>query len=260
MNSERRDYKIYMYISKINGKVYVGQTCQKTISRRAKYKGEGYKGSPHFYYAIQKYGWENFEGKVIEEGLSAQEAAEREIFWINKYDSTNPKKGYNIQDKIYGITTWESRQKLRKQGRKNMKGKKIPEEVLKKMREHRPDRHGKNNPMYGKKLSEEKRKQISESLRNRPVSKETREKLRKANLGEKNPMYGKHMSLENKRKRGRKVINLDTGEIFHTTIEAAEFYNLPYKKAIQECCRGKQRKAAGFRWKYLDELDNHTEI
>ena len=43
-------YVIYIYKNKVNGKVYIGQTCE-TLARRAR-GGYGYKGCPHFYNAI----------------------------------------------------------------------------------------------------------------------------------------------------------------------------------------------------------------
>ena len=141
-----------------------------------------------------------------------------------------------------------------------MLGRKLSEETKKKIREHQPDRHGINNPMYGKRLSEEQRKQISEQLTGHAVSEKTREKLHFANLGDKNPRFGKHHSVEFKRKRGKKVVNLDTNEVFYTTVEAAEYYKIKYKKAVSDCCAGKSKTAGGFHWKYLDELDNFDNI
>ena len=88
-------YIIYIHKNKINGKVYIGQTCE-TLARRAR-GGYGYKGCPHFYNAIQEYGWDNFEHLILEENLTSNEADIREAFWIEAFNSTNPEKGYNIQ-------------------------------------------------------------------------------------------------------------------------------------------------------------------
>lgn len=60
-------------------------------------KGLGYKNNTHFYNAIQKYGWDNFEHIILEKNLSLEEANKREIFWIAYFNSTNPDYGYNIQ-------------------------------------------------------------------------------------------------------------------------------------------------------------------
>ena len=87
---------IYMHKNKINGKVYIGQTCQKPEDRWK--NGAGYKSSPHFYNAIQKYGWENFEHIILEQGeWTIDEANQKEMFYIDFYQSTNREKGYNTQ-------------------------------------------------------------------------------------------------------------------------------------------------------------------
>lgn len=93
MNRNRKGI-IYVHINKKNGKAYVGQTIQTLQDRWA--KGSTYTGCTNFYYAIQKYGWDNFEHKVLECGLNADELNEREKYWINKYDSIQ--NGYNIRE------------------------------------------------------------------------------------------------------------------------------------------------------------------
>jgi len=52
------NYKIYIHINKVNGKMYVGITKQTPEDRWK--NGTGYDTSPKFYNAIKKYGWENF--------------------------------------------------------------------------------------------------------------------------------------------------------------------------------------------------------
>lgn len=89
-------YYIYMHKNKINNKIYIGYTYQKKPEKRWK-NGSSYKPCAHFYHAIQKYGWDNFEHIIIEEGLFTEKyAGEREDYWINYYDARNPEKGYNI--------------------------------------------------------------------------------------------------------------------------------------------------------------------
>ena len=59
--------------------------------------GEGYNYNSHFYRSIKKYGWnEGFDHIILIEGLTKNEAEQKEIELIAKYDTTNPDKGYNI--------------------------------------------------------------------------------------------------------------------------------------------------------------------
>lgn len=88
-------YTIYLHRNIINNKVYIGQTCQKPKDRWK--NGSGYVTCKYFYSAIQKYGWDNFEHIILEQQECTQDIAnEIEKYYIEKYDSTNPKKGYNI--------------------------------------------------------------------------------------------------------------------------------------------------------------------
>ena len=77
-------YLIYKHTNKINGKSYVGQTSQKVASRWR--NGLGYSGSPVFYAAIKKYGFENFTHEIIEENITTKAIAnQREQYWIAYY-------------------------------------------------------------------------------------------------------------------------------------------------------------------------------
>lgn len=89
-----KKYIIYKHQCIENGKVYIGQTCQEVDKRWR--DGQGYVHSPRFYSAIIHYGWKNFTHEILEENLNFEEANQREQYWINFYDSTNPNKGYNL--------------------------------------------------------------------------------------------------------------------------------------------------------------------
>lgn len=80
---------IYKIENLINHKVYIGQSSN--IERRwSKHKSVQEKHSIHL--AFDKYGIENFSFEVIEE-CPIEKLDEREIYWIDKYDSYN--NGYN---------------------------------------------------------------------------------------------------------------------------------------------------------------------
>lgn len=91
------NYIIYCHTNKINGKKYIGQTCQSPQKRWGN-NGSEYikKGNIHFKNAILKYGWDNFTHEILYTNLSPQEADEKEIELIKQYDTTNSEYGYNI--------------------------------------------------------------------------------------------------------------------------------------------------------------------
>lgn len=90
---ENKKYIVYMHKNKINNKVYIGITCQKTNFRWG--AGSGYKQQPKFYRAICKYGWNNFEHLILFENLTFEEAKKKEIEMIDKYNAFTKKYGYN---------------------------------------------------------------------------------------------------------------------------------------------------------------------
>ena len=104
---------VYLIENLINGKVYIGQTINK-LKRR--YVGKSFrKVSQHLKRAIQKYGEQNFYLSILEECWSIEELNEREKYWIDFYDSTNIKKGYNLQSGGKNCRVHESTKKLLKE-------------------------------------------------------------------------------------------------------------------------------------------------
>lgn len=85
-------YSVYIHTNKINGKRYIGVTTDRP-ERRWK-KGEGYKNQHHFYSAIQKYGWDNFDHFIIEVD-TPELMYQLEQQYIEYYHTTDPDKGYN---------------------------------------------------------------------------------------------------------------------------------------------------------------------
>lgn len=126
---------VYEHINKINGKRYIGITKSANPNRRW-INGNGYKQNLHFYNAIKKYGWDNFEHIVIAENLSKEMACAWEVALIAQYESNNKNKGYNITDG--GDFFHHSEESKRKMSR-NRKGKGLhhfSEEHRRKISEH----------------------------------------------------------------------------------------------------------------------------
>ena len=49
----------------------------------------------------------------------------------------------------------------------------------------------------------------------------------------------------------KRVMNIETGEVFKSAIEAGKKYNT-VPSAIRQCCRGKSKSSNGYHWKYLE--------
>lgn len=77
--------------------MYVGIT-QKSLKERFRSNGLGYKSCSHFWYAIQKYGWNNFDHEVIASHLTEEEACNMEKLLIKELNLTDQNVGYNISE------------------------------------------------------------------------------------------------------------------------------------------------------------------
>lgn len=81
---------IYKTTNLITNKIYIGQHKSETFDTN--YIGSGkYLGC-----SINKHGIENFKCEVIEWCATANELDEREIYYIDKFNSTDLSIGYNI--------------------------------------------------------------------------------------------------------------------------------------------------------------------
>lgn len=138
-----------------NGKGYIGITSQD-VKERWK-NGKGYIGAL-FYKAIQKYGWENIKHEVLFEGLTKEQAEEKEIELIALYKSNQREYGYNVAN-----------------GGGTNSGFHISEETKKILSE----KSKANNARYwlGKTHSAETRQLISEQRKGKPHSEETKKKI-----------------------------------------------------------------------------------
>lgn len=87
-------YKLYLHTFP-NNKHYVGITSAKDPNKRW-CNGKGYEKQPLMHNAIRKYGWENVQHHILLDGLTREEACEREKFYISIFRSNNFKYGYNM--------------------------------------------------------------------------------------------------------------------------------------------------------------------
>jgi group I intron endonuclease len=86
---------IYIIRNKVNEKVYIGLTTINVEERweqhirRSRDRSKNYK----LYNAIRKYGLEQFYYEILECNIDGDSIGEKEIYYINHYDSFN--NGYN---------------------------------------------------------------------------------------------------------------------------------------------------------------------
>jgi group I intron endonuclease len=168
------------------GKVYVGQTVYTLKKRKGQHAFRAKKGDRRnaFCIAILEHGFDNFTWTEIDAADTREALDEKERYWIARYDSMNPEKGYNGTDGgTYGIITAEARRKIseaKSGGNHHFFGKRFTEEHRRKIGEANK---GKNTWSKGRKLSEEHKRKIGE-----------------AESGEKNHNFGKKFSPETRRK------------------------------------------------------------
>ena len=204
-------YCVYSHTNKINGKIYIGLTSMEPNKRWK--NGKGYYKGTHFRSAIDKYGWDNFEHKIIKDGLNKEEAAYWEIYYISLYNSTDRRYGYNMSS-----------------GGENGGGHPQTEETRKKIGEN-----GCHTGMVGKKLSEEHKTKLLNAITGKPRSEETKRKI----------------SESHRKLRNRMVYCVELDCIFKSLDEAAEFLNRS-KTSIVKCCKGDQTTCAGYHLMYAN--------
>lgn len=222
-------------MNNINDKIYIG--CSNDIKRRfMEHRAPKHiaNGNTTLCRAFRKYSLENFSFYVIEKVSDISELPTREIYWINKL-----KPEYNMTEGGLGVVgnevSNETKEVLRLSGKLQWMS----------MSESEKQDRIKNN--------------LKGPQKGHTVSEETREKLRKANLGKKQSEETKRkMSESNKiASMGRvphckKVNAIKDGIIiksFNSVNEGAKYFNVN-SGGISAVLKGRQETAGGVMWKY----------
>ena len=95
---ENSNCGIYKITNLKNNKVYIGQSTDikaRWNNHKLELKKNIHKNS-HLQNAFNKYGEEAFEFRILEETFE-ENLDNAEEYWINYFDSTNPRKGYNLK-------------------------------------------------------------------------------------------------------------------------------------------------------------------
>lgn len=118
--ADTKDTGVYVIRNKLNDKRYVGSTSRMGIQQRWWVHKNDLKKGRHHSIRLQrswnKHGPDVFEWLVIEKCEPA-ECVSREQVWIDTFDSSNPKRGYNISptagSRLGAVTSEETKQKQR---------------------------------------------------------------------------------------------------------------------------------------------------
>lgn len=136
------NYTVYCHKNIADNKLYFGITSL-TLNNRWGTKGQGYKNNLYFSRAIKKYGWDNFEHIIIRDNLPEACAKTLEKILIYKYNTRNPKYGYNLTDGGDGTCGYSFSQDYKDSLR-----------II---------RSGENNSFYGKQHSDESKRKMREA-------------------------------------------------------------------------------------------------
>jgi group I intron endonuclease len=213
---------IYVLTNLINGKNYIGQT--KNIKKR--WFPSGYKKCTAIGRAIEKYGWDNFKKEIIVEG----DFTEEEINEYEKYYISNYRLGKKAEYNILGGGHIGNPYKYMNE-----------EDLLEYKQKLR-------NARLGKRLSIETREKISKKLLGQKRSEGFKAEMRFLQKKLKEEGRDKHDST----KLERKVICLETGEIFDSIMKASKKKNINFKN-ISATCLNKRRVAGGFHWSFYNK-------
>ncbi len=88
---------IYKITNLINNKIYIGKTIRTMELRWQEHVRDSKTGKTPLYLAMQKYGINNFKIETINDNIdSIEQLNALEKYYINKYQSTSHKNGYNV--------------------------------------------------------------------------------------------------------------------------------------------------------------------
>lgn len=238
---------IYKTTNLINGKIYIGQDSKNNDN----YIGSGILIKK----AITKYNRENFKKEILEYCKTKEELNEKETYWINKFNSTNPEIGYNVLKIGNSSLGYKHTEETKEKLKKNRIGKKLS------------DLHKKNISQgnIGRKVSKDTRKKISEKLKGKTITKEHKLKIAQSNKGKirseshKNSIrlanIGRIKSTEEIEKiikaHFKTILQFDLNNNFikewSSIVEIKRVLNIGH---IVKCCKGERKQSGGFIWKY----------
>lgn len=237
-------YLVYKHTTP-SGKVYIGIT--RNTAQRRWANGLGYRECPCFYGAILKYGWDNIKHEVLHEGLTREQACEYEKRYIEEYNATDKRFGYNLTSG--GETGFAPGEEVRR---------KMSESQKKSWELHPERREELAGRAANYRHSEEAKKKISDANKRRHYTDETKKKMSetaKRRMLEDEAWYqaASQRVRESGKKISRKVEQIDVdGNIiaaYESMKAAGRATGINYGN-ICNVCRGRAKMAGGYGWRY----------
>ena len=223
-------YTVYQHKNKINGKIYIGITSQKPEQRWGS-QGCNYKSSPHFYSAIQKYGWDNFEHNILFTDLTKEQACLKEQELIKEYNSMNREFGYNSTSSgdIFTMNE-ETKQKISQAMIRNQNG-------------------------LGHPCSEEKKEKISNAQKGRKFTEEHKQKLSEAAKNRHVPCSEEKKQILKEKSHKKSVYCEELDKIFESVQECSRQLGIPATN-ISKLCNGRGKTLKGYHLRYYNDTIN----
>ena len=211
-------YSVYVHKNLKNNKYYVGCTSKNPSYRWN--NGKGYDYNTQMWKDIQESNWNtDWVHGILGKFDNKNDALRYEAFLIAMLDSV--KNGYNTSS--YGSGDFKRSEETKKKMSESQTGRVFTEEHKKKMSDNHADFSGEKNPNFGKRHSEESKKKMSEA------------------------------KIGNHNRPQKPVLQFSkTGEFIaeYPSIMEASRQTGCNKGHICNCCKGKQKSACGYIWKY----------
>ena len=224
---------VYKHISP-SGKIYVGITSKSNPNDRWN-NGKNYVACKHFYNAIIKYGWDNFQHIIINSGLAEKVAKDLERKLIKDYKKLGI--SYNITTGGDGHSVDHLTESHKKKISIAHKGKKLS-------KEHR-SRIGRK----GRIISQTTKHKMSVSNKGKKKPIELVESLRKHNTGLKRTEKHKE-AIRKAHSKAVLQIKPDGTIIEFASAMEAERVTGVFHNSINKCCHLVIKSAGGYKWKF----------